>query len=175
MNITMTTRLQRDKVVFIVKVHTAINRADFVSWWMWFNGSPTKARRHFLTECILLPSYVYNMHQDTKSARLIPVCKRSGCVEKNEDTELHAICPPSLSQNERIWVHKEASVAKVSEIFLKTRTRIDDDYDFITSAQHDVSNWRQKWISQSRNQTNVTLKSSLMSILSHELQYVLLI
>ena len=25
-----------------VSLHTAINRADFVSWWMWFNGSPTK-------------------------------------------------------------------------------------------------------------------------------------
>ena len=30
-------------------LHTAINRADFVSWWMRFNGSPTKAHRHFLT------------------------------------------------------------------------------------------------------------------------------
>ena len=30
----------------------------------------------FSDECILLPSYVYNMHQDTKSARLIAVCKR---------------------------------------------------------------------------------------------------
>ena len=28
-------------------------------------------------ECILLPSYVYNMRQDTKSARLIAVCKRT--------------------------------------------------------------------------------------------------
>ena len=55
------------------------NWADFVSWWMWFNGSPTKAHRHFLTshECILLPFYVYNMHQDTRSARLIAVCKRT--------------------------------------------------------------------------------------------------
>ena len=43
---------------------------------MWFNGSPTKVPRHFLTECILLPSYVYNIHQDTKSAQLIAVCKR---------------------------------------------------------------------------------------------------
>ena len=37
--------------------------------------------RHFLTNAfcsvILLPSYVYNMHQDTKSARLIAVCKRT--------------------------------------------------------------------------------------------------
>ena len=27
-------------------LHAAINRADFVSWWMWFNGSTTKAQRH---------------------------------------------------------------------------------------------------------------------------------
>ena len=31
----------------------------------------------FSHECILLPLYVYNMHQDTKSALLIPVCKRT--------------------------------------------------------------------------------------------------
>ena len=52
--------------------------ANFVSWWMWFNGTPTKAPRNFLTNaCILLPSYVYNMQPNTKSARLIAVCKRS--------------------------------------------------------------------------------------------------
>ena len=28
-------------------------------------------------ECILLPSCIYNMHQDTKSAQLIVVCKRT--------------------------------------------------------------------------------------------------
>ena len=60
-----------------VRLDTAINREDFVSWWMWFNGSSTKAQCHFLTNAILLPSYVYNMHQDTKSARLIAVCKHS--------------------------------------------------------------------------------------------------
>ena len=31
----------------------------------------------FSHECILLPLYVYNMHQDRKSARLIAVCKRT--------------------------------------------------------------------------------------------------
>ena len=40
-------------------------------------GYPRKYSSHFLTECILLPLYVYNMHQDTKSARLIAVCNRS--------------------------------------------------------------------------------------------------
>ena len=50
-----------------LRLHTAINRNDFVSWWMWFNRLTTKLQRHFLTECILLPLYVYNMHQDTNS------------------------------------------------------------------------------------------------------------
>ena len=58
----------RGKNILKVRLDTAINRADFVSWWMWFNGSPTKAQCHFLTNGILLASYVYNMHQDTKSA-----------------------------------------------------------------------------------------------------------
>ena len=48
---------------------------------MWFNSSPTKVQRHFLTMMlILLPSYVYNMHLDTKSTRLTAVCKRSFTV-----------------------------------------------------------------------------------------------
>ena len=38
-------------------LHTAIYRADFVSWWMWFNGSPTKVSLYH--DCILLPSYTY--------------------------------------------------------------------------------------------------------------------
>ena len=29
--------------------HTVINRVDFVSWWMWFNGLTTKVQRYFLT------------------------------------------------------------------------------------------------------------------------------
>ena len=37
---------------FKLRLHTAINQADFVFWWMWFNGSPTKARRHFLTNAL---------------------------------------------------------------------------------------------------------------------------
>ena len=39
-----------------------------------FNGSPTKVQRRFLTNAFFLPSYVYNMHQDTKSARSIAQC-----------------------------------------------------------------------------------------------------
>ena len=34
-------------------------------------------RKSFSDECILLPLYVYNNHQDTKSARLIAECKRT--------------------------------------------------------------------------------------------------
>ena len=60
-----------------LRLHTAINQADFVFWWMWFNGLSTKSTMSFSHECILLPSYVYNMHQDTKSAQLIAVCKAS--------------------------------------------------------------------------------------------------
>ena len=56
---------------------TAINWADFVSWWMWFNGYTHNSTAEFSHECILLPLYVYNIHRDTKSARLIAVCKRS--------------------------------------------------------------------------------------------------
>ena len=62
---------------FKVRLHTAINRSDFVSWWMWFNGSHTEVQRHFLTDAFCYLLYVYNIHQDTKSARLIAVCKRS--------------------------------------------------------------------------------------------------
>ena len=53
-----------------VRLHTVINRADFV----WFTYESTASFSH---QCILLPLYGYNMHQDTKSSRLIAVCKRS--------------------------------------------------------------------------------------------------
>ena len=35
-------------------------------------------------ECILLPSYVYNIYQDMKSARLITVCKHSLNQKRSE-------------------------------------------------------------------------------------------
>ena len=38
---------------------------------------PRISTSSFSHECILLPSYVYNMYQDTKLARLIAVCKRT--------------------------------------------------------------------------------------------------
>ena len=36
-------------IMLKLRLLTAINRANFVSRWMWFNGSPTKVQRHFLT------------------------------------------------------------------------------------------------------------------------------
>ena len=63
-----------------IRLHTAINRADFVSWWMWFNRLTTKVQLHFRTECILLPMYVHNMHQDTKSAGGKKYVYTSQCV-----------------------------------------------------------------------------------------------
>ena len=42
-----------------IRLHTAVSRADFVSWWMWFNGTPTKLQRHFLTNAFCyLRTYV---------------------------------------------------------------------------------------------------------------------
>ena len=32
-----------------LRLHTTINRDDFASWWMRFNGSRTKVQRHLLT------------------------------------------------------------------------------------------------------------------------------
>ena len=62
----------------MLRLHTAINPADFVFWWMWFNGSHTQiSTASFSDECIFLPLYVYNILQDGKSARLIAMCKRT--------------------------------------------------------------------------------------------------
>ena len=43
----------------MLRLHTAINRADFVSWCMWFNGSRTEVQRHFLTNAFcFLRAYI---------------------------------------------------------------------------------------------------------------------
>ena len=60
-----------------LRLHTTINRPISYPGECDLIASPTKVHRHFLTIALLLPSYVYNMRQDTKSARLIAVCKRS--------------------------------------------------------------------------------------------------
>ena len=47
----------------MLRLHTAINRADFVSWWMWFNGSLTEIRTASFSEVsISLHLYVYKIH-----------------------------------------------------------------------------------------------------------------
>ena len=50
----------------MLRLHTAINRADFVSWWMWFNASHTEIttalnsvifwQMHFVTFCTSITS-----------------------------------------------------------------------------------------------------------------------
>ena len=65
-------------VIFAKDLQAAINRPGFV-----YPGEcdlmvhPRKYTALFSHECILLPLYVYNMHQDTKSARLIAECERT--------------------------------------------------------------------------------------------------
>ena len=66
---------------------------------------------------ILLPLYVYNMHQDTKSARLIAVCKRSFTripfhqLYRGENGILFflyptILCAPTLSRVRKVlWLH----------------------------------------------------------------------
>ena len=84
-----------------LRLHTTINLADFVSWWMWFNGSHTKAQRHFVTNAFCYPSYVYNMHQDTKSARLIAVFKQIDYIFPFVCTEDVTACK---EQQSRHWI-----------------------------------------------------------------------
>ena len=67
----------------------------YIYWWMWFNGSVTKVRKAtFSHECILLPSYLYNMHQDTKSSQLLAACKRTLiAVDDSLRISAHEILP----------------------------------------------------------------------------------
>ena len=62
-----------------LRLHTAISlgQISYRGELMWFNGSPTKVHRRFLTNAFCYLRTLYNMYQDTKSARLIAVCKRS--------------------------------------------------------------------------------------------------
>ena len=63
-------------ILLKIRLHTGINRADFVSWWMWFNSSPTTAQCHFLTNafCYLL---TYTICTRIRNRRLVAVCERS--------------------------------------------------------------------------------------------------
>ena len=53
--LTRNTRMQQPLARFpnlfsvMQRLHTATNRANFVSWGMSFNGSHTEVQRHFLT------------------------------------------------------------------------------------------------------------------------------
>ena len=53
---------------------------------------PHKYIVSFSHECILLPSYVYNMHQDTKSTQLIAVCKRTDTSERGKRCHDDDLC-----------------------------------------------------------------------------------
>ena len=60
-----------------LRLHTAINRADFVSWCMlyiYIYTKVTKCIREKMTMCFR--EWIH-IHQDAKSARFIAVCKRS--------------------------------------------------------------------------------------------------
>ena len=51
----------------------------------------------FYHEYVLLPSYVYNMHQDKKSARLIAVCKRTFNEFEKYSYLISVYCQKSVS------------------------------------------------------------------------------
>ena len=65
-------------VPFKVRFHTVINRADFVSWCMLHIR--TTVRKCIVVRkwrCTFVGESLNHIHQDTKSARLIAMCKRS--------------------------------------------------------------------------------------------------
>ena len=61
-----------------VRLHTAISRVNLVSWWML---QTYKGNKMYLSEndavLISVCEPLNYIHQDTKSARLIAVCRRS--------------------------------------------------------------------------------------------------
>ena len=60
------------------RLESTTNRADFVSWWMWFNGSPGRKCSVVLSRMHqLLPSSVLTFTKIRNRPRLIAVCKRS--------------------------------------------------------------------------------------------------
>ena len=63
---------------FEVRLHTAINRADFVSWCMLYTYKGNKMHSSENDPVLISVCEPLNhIHQDTKSARLIAVCKRT--------------------------------------------------------------------------------------------------
>ena len=79
----------------------------------WFTHESTASFSH---ECILLPSYVFNMHQDTKSTRLIAVCKRTLTVKADFhccgvflriSLQTDALCRKSRALSIRKHIHRK--------------------------------------------------------------------
>ena len=83
-----------------VRLHTAINRADFVSWCMLYTYKGKKCIREKLS--LYIRTFVVNLlnhiHQDTKSDQIIAVRKRSfnlelvaALIEENYTVEFEAV------------------------------------------------------------------------------------
>ena len=65
-----------------VRLHAAINRADFVSWCMFVRK----------WRCAFVGKPLNHIHQDTKSARLIAVCKRSFTLVQEKPNAQNVLC-----------------------------------------------------------------------------------
>ena len=62
----------------MLRLHTAINRADLVSWCMLYTYKGNKMHSSENDPVLISVCEPLNhIHQDTKSARLIAVCKRT--------------------------------------------------------------------------------------------------
>ena len=79
--------------VVMRRLHTApINQVDFIFWWMWFNGSPTKVQHHFLTNVFCyLRTYIT-------------------CIKIRNRPQLIAVCKRPLSSTEIIEWNKQCSL-----------------------------------------------------------------
>ena len=75
------------------RLHTAINRADFVSWCMLYTHQGNKMHSWENGRCTFVGESLNRIHQDTKSVRLIAACacKRSSTCDliQNASTQLH--------------------------------------------------------------------------------------
>ena len=69
--------LQQINVLIKVRLHTAINRADFVSWCMLYTYEGNKMHSWEKFRCTFVSEPLNHIHQDTKSVRLLAVSKRS--------------------------------------------------------------------------------------------------
>ena len=67
-----------------LRLHTAINRADFVSWYMLYTYEGNKVAFVNKWRCTFVAEPLNHIHEDTKSARLIAMYKWSfsKCTQK---------------------------------------------------------------------------------------------